>query len=204
MTDTTTLSQSTVAELAAFNAITDDEGLAQADALHNKAKDVLKAIDEAHDDDINFAHQEHKRLISEKKKVYDPVDKEARRIKQLMAGYKAEQERKAREERLRLESEARKAEEERKLSEAIAAEAAGDKDEADLILAEPVILAPAYSPPPPKTQTRFRTNIKVEVTDPDAVPRDLCSPNLVKIRDRARALGEKVQIPGVRVWKETV
>jgi len=193
-----------VTELSAFTAINDDMGLHSADQLLAFAKQTLSAIDKALDDDISFAHNEHKRLIAEKKKIYDPVEREAKRIKRLMADYKDKLEREARAERLRLEAEAREREAERKLSEAIAAEAAGDTVQADQILAEPITVAPAYIQPPPKAEARFRTIYKFEVTDPALVPRELCKPDEVKIRGLVNSLKDNAKIPGVRVWSEKV
>lgn len=47
---------------------------------------------------------------------------------------------------------------------------------------------------------RFTTKLVIEVTDPDAVPREFCSPDAVKIR--AAANGGSRSIPGVMIREE--
>jgi hypothetical protein len=63
------------------------------------------------------------------------------------------------------------------------------------------VQALAAAPTVEKTQgTSLKKVLKFEVTDPTAVPRELCSPDAAKIQS-AMTLGAR-EIPGVRIWED--
>jgi hypothetical protein len=142
------------------------------------------------------------------------ADQDAKRI---------ETERLARRERERLEAEAaehakaetdrlRKAEEDRRLVKAADAEARGDTEAAERIIAAPIVVpavAPAvvFSPPPrraavpPKVEgISSRVDWDFEVADPALVPDTYKVIDERKIRGVVRALKDQTHIPGVRVF----
>jgi hypothetical protein len=50
----------------------------------------------------------------------------------------------------------------------------------------------------------FRTEWFFEITDPDAVPRNLCSPDEKRIRAMVKGMQGATNIPGIRVWSSEV
>lgn len=116
------------------------------DMANNTIKDIngrLKAIDEKLEPKKKIAYQAYKEwvfLIDELKK---PLEDAKKYLQGEGKKYLEEQERIRREEERRLAEIARKEEEERRLAEAEAAEKAGDHEEAEAIINEPV-----YVPPP--------------------------------------------------------
>jgi hypothetical protein len=112
-----------VETMQAFPVIATEDQYREAGELYKAGQAALKEIDLRHQDDIDFAHREHKRLIAVRDAVKKPVEEAVRRIKGHMAVYRDEQERAARAERARLEAGARKREDDRKLAEALAVEA---------------------------------------------------------------------------------
>jgi hypothetical protein len=140
-----------------------------------------------------------------------------------IASYKAEQERKRREaelERIRVEQEKKRLEEEA-LRKAMEAEnrAKAEKDEAacqaaqaeaDRILAqaadEEKKIAPAsIVPEAPKTKgLAMRENWDFEIVDEAAIPREYLIPDEVKIRKIVKAMKDKTNIPGIRVFNRPI
>lgn len=130
------------------------------------------------------------------------------------------------EERARVAAEERRLrteEEERRLTRAVEAEAVGDVQAAERILAEP-ILAPVVAPrpvfvPPVEVQApkaagvSFRDNWTAEVTDLLALvgavagrqqPITLLLPNTTALNQLARALKGAMNVPGVRAVNERI
>jgi hypothetical protein len=124
-----------------------------------------------------------------------------------MSAWDAEQERIRREEQRRLEEEARKAEEERLLAAAAAAWAAGNVEESEAIIAEPIVVTPiilAKETPKMEGGPVYRTIWKFEITDATLIPRQYLTPDEVKIGGVVRALKNQANIPGVRIYSERV
>jgi hypothetical protein len=111
--------------------------------------------------------------------------------------------------------------EERFLREAIRREQEGDKETADLIVNAAQELPPPDLPAPPvpviapevvvvpsevpKVQgLSFRTDWKWEVVDVSLIPREYMMVNEVAINGVVRALKDKTNIPGIRVYAEQV
>src|SRR6185295_3580385 len=101
-------------------------------------KEIEKLIKSSFEKPKEIAFRHHKETVAAEKEYLDPVQKALGIIESKCLSFKAEEDRKAREEAERLAAEARKLEEDRKLHEAAAAEAAGDKEAAEAILNEPV------------------------------------------------------------------
>jgi len=129
-----------------------------------------------------------------------------------LSDYQAEQERKAAAERARLEKEAKQNEEAHRLEVAEQLEAAGEKEAAAAVLDEPMTIAPVVAAPKPALSgVTFRETFRAEVTDKMALIREIAKTpallhlayvNLPAINQLARALKERLSIPGVRVIKE--
>lgn len=112
------------------------------------------------------------------------------------------------------EARLRKEEDDRRLAEAAEAEAAGDTEAAERILAAPVetpVVAPRpiFVPPPavqaPKAAgVSFRDNWDFEIVDAALIPREYLVPDETKLRGVVRALKHQTRIPGVRAVNERI
>ena len=105
----------------------------------------------------------------------------------------------------------RTAEEDRRLAAATAAEARGDHESAERIIAAPIVVptvapAIAFTPPtasnaPPRVEgIASRMDWDYEVVDAALLPREYLVVNDKAIRGVVRALKDKTSIPGVRVF----
>ena len=133
-----------------------------------------------------------------KKFVTDPLEACKTLDRKRYSWKKSEDDRRAREaEELRKAEERKQAEERLKLAERM--EAAGMKDQADAILDAPA--APVSVPEPVKVEKPDgQAHIELwqgRVVDPDLVPRELCSPDPVKIGKKAKMLKGKASDPGI-------
>jgi colicin import membrane protein len=100
-------------------------------------KEIEKLIKATFEKPKEVAFKAHKEMVAAEKEYLEPIQKALDTVNGKVLAFKAEQDRKAREEAERLAAEARRLEEDRKLHEAAAAEAAGDKEAAEAILNEP-------------------------------------------------------------------
>ena len=169
-------------------------------------KDLRKQIDAAFDPIIQKAHAAHKEAISQKKKAEAPLVEAEGIIKPQIAAYEAEQERIRRAEEARIRAELAKAEEEARLQAAIEAEAAGNKQEAEELLEEPVQVAPVVLPKAtPKLEGVYtREDWDFVIEDESKIPRQFLQPNLVAIRGFVKSLKGNANIPGVKVFKKQI
>jgi hypothetical protein len=126
--------------------------------LWTTIKGIMKQVDESFDPIISKAHQAHKEAVAQKAKIYDPLkavyvsvkglmskwDDEQTRLRKLeetrlLAIQKADEEKARQIEIDRLKAEA-KAEEDRLMEAALAAEASGDKQGAEVLTAAAVAI----------------------------------------------------------------
>lgn len=153
------------------------------------------------------AYQAHRAVCDREKAMLAPLKNAEAAIKKTMGNYLIEQERKRKE----AEEAARRAaeeERERKLREATALEEAGDKDAAEVAMAEAVVMdeAASYSVPaackPKVSGVSTSKDWEIESIDPAAVPVNFSGMELRPV-DRAavmrliRASKGKIEIPGV-------
>jgi hypothetical protein len=132
------------------------------------------------------------------------LDGAERCIKNALAKYSAEQERKRREEQARLEAQARK-ERERHAKQAAKAAAAGRVEKAveNEQRAAAVVAPIAQTAAPKVTGLMHRTAWDFEVVDPAQVPREYLMVDEQKIRKVVGALKGDTVIAGVRVFERT-
>jgi hypothetical protein len=130
-------------------------------------------------------------------------------LNQIMVTFTEEQEARRREEERRLQEEARKRAEEEALRQAIEAEQAGEKEEAEQILAEPVYVPPirVASEIPKSKESHIRETWSCEVIDlktlvtaivANSAPIEAVEPNMTFLNSQARAYKQTLKIPGVR------
>jgi hypothetical protein len=170
-----------------------------------KAVDALgKEVEASFSPQIAQAHALHRSLIAERDRHLKPLTEAKTYARRLMVAYDQEQERKRREEEIRLRELARKAEEDAKLAAALDAEASGQTEEAQAILEEPVYVPPIIiKNETPKVQgVQFRTVWKFRVVDQRKIPAEYLIPDMVKIGAVVRALKQMTTIPGIEVYSE--
>jgi hypothetical protein len=214
-------------------AVVDDATFAQAGELLKTVKAYLGRVAEVFDPMAKAAHDAHKAVVAQRKKVEQHALEAERLLKEQMGTYQREQERKRqeaeaarrreqerleREERERVEAERQrlqKEEEDRRIAAAAEAERRGDVAAAQKLIEEPVVVTapaprPMFTPPPvatapPKVQgVSFREEWTYEVTDPAQVPREYLMVDEKKLGQVVRAMGSTCRIPGVRVYSRTV
>lgn len=182
-----------------------NEDLAAAEELRNRAKRGLSAADaerterktphlragQAIDDEYRSALGAFKRATEWAEtaiRSYRRRLEEARRAEETRLREQQEKE------RLRLAKQAEKA------------EARGLDQTADALRQQADMMPPAYVPSRAKApETMAVVKLwKFEITDAEAVPRDLCTPNETLIRQRVQAMRAAAinAIPGVRVYEE--
>lgn len=197
----------TIIEQANAIIIRDSEEYKSAGELWKAIKGLKEQVNETFKPIIEKAHAAHREALAQKAKIFDPLDAASRTVKTVMERYDRDQESLRLLEEKRLREEARKAEEERLLMEAIAAEAAGEKEEAKAIMEEPVYVPPIIVPkatPKLNGGPVYRTIWKFRIKDMNAIPRQYMIPNEVAIGGVVRSLKNQANIPGIEVYEERV
>jgi hypothetical protein len=198
------------AEAAAIK-IEDDQGLIVADEAMARIKAMRKEIDATFDPGIQRWHAGHKAALLDKKRVEAPFVTAEGRLKPEIRRYQNLRAEERRVEELRRQLEAKKEAERRQLEEAIALEAAGDKELAEMVIAAPaqVIaiekveagpkLSSSYSTSTNWSAEVFNLNALVAAVHAGTVPIDALLPAMPYLNGKARAAKKSdIGIPGVR------
>jgi len=136
-------------------------------------------------------------------------------LNKIMVNFTEEQETKRREEERRLQEEARKRAEEEALRQALEAEAAGEKEEAEQIIAEPVYVPPikVVSEVPKSKESHIRETWSAEVIDLETLfrgirdgkaPLQCLMPDMTFLNGQARSYKQSLNIPGVRAISKKI
>jgi hypothetical protein len=169
-------------------------------------KTVRQQIKALFDQPVGLAHKAHKAMVAARNTLDSGPAMAEAMLKRKVATYQAEEERKRRAEEDRLRELARVEAEERQLAEAVAAEAAGNTEEAAEIIAEPiaapvVVVAPAV---PKLAGVSTRETWKYRIVDESKIPRDYMMPDDKKIGAYARSMKSKASMPGVEFYSDSV
>ena len=197
----------TVIQRAENIVIFNNDNYIEAGNLWKTIKDLKDKVNDSFKPIIEKAHEAHKEALAQKAKIFNPLDTAGKAVKSAMEVYDREQERKRREEQSRLEAEAKKAEEERRLQAAIEAEKAGKSVEAEMILDNPVHIAPVFVPKETPKMTGgpvYREIWKVKIIDEGLLPREFMIPDTVKLGQLARTMKDKFSVPGAESYSERV
>lgn len=178
--------------------ITTREDCDRAAEILQATKALLAESDAVFGPVMRAALESHRAAVAAKKKVDAPLKEAQGIIRPKVAGFLAEEDRRRREAEARAREQAERA----LLDEAVALEAAGDPETAQVILEAAPTLAvrslPTYRP----EGVTPRESWKFEVISLNQVPREYLVPDEQKIGAVVRALKDKTAIPGVRVWRE--
>ena len=169
-------------------------------------KGMQKKVENSFNSIIEKAHQAHKEAIAKRDEHLDPLKKAEKTVKNLMVNYTEEQERKAREEQLRLQkiADAEAARQKKILEEKIArAEASGKTEKAEELQAQKETITPIVAPViAPQIETpkgvSYREQWSAEIIDEKLIPREYLIVNLQALNKIAAATKGTISVPGVR------
>lgn len=193
-----------VPEKAQAIVVVDNETYGQAGEVLTVIKGLRKEINAAFDPIISKANAAHKEAVAQKKKADAPLIEAEAYIKPQIAGYLREQERKRQEEEARLRLEVKKKADEDKMAAALAAEEAGDNEEAEAIISDPAPAAPVVlaSTTPKLADVSVKTIWKFRITDVNKIPRQYMMPNEQAIGSVVRSTKGAIQITGIEAYSE--
>lgn len=171
-----------------------------------RVKDLFKDPKEA-------AHKAHKAITEAEKKLLLPLADARNDVTGKILRFQSEERKKAEEEQKRLQEEARKAEEERQLADAIEAEAAGDTQGADIIMAAPAAVPVVEVKPNVAilagvgSRTYYRCKIvslielvRYVASNPNEI--SLLQADETALRKRAESMKEGFKLPGCELDKK--
>jgi len=188
-----------------------DEILSRMEALtienaeqFTETAEFLKGIKGKTQEVKNYFEDERAKKYSEYKAVTtkistytDPLGKAEKIVKRKLGDYRTEQERKRREEEQRKLAELKAQAEDQLLDDA---EANGDESilDEELMIAKPELETEV----PAMKGISFTTVWHFQIVDAKQIPRDYMMPDEKKIGDVVKALKDKANIPGIRVFSE--
>lgn len=186
--------------------IKDEDGYIAAWSLVEMHDRAIATITEKRDPFVQGLHKLHKMALHLFDPWLEPLTASRQRLLDERTRYRIEQEtaaKKARDaeaERIRKETARQLEADAKKLQKRDPETAAVLREQAKNVPPPNLPTAPAVSR---QAGSVITERWKCEVFDPELVPRELCEPALKKINSMVTALGDKANIPGVRVWKET-
>jgi hypothetical protein len=195
-----------LAQARSIKAISSEDHFLAAGAIIPRLDEATKWIEAVATPFVQALDKLHKLGVKFKKAQLEPLETEKQRLFNLRATFRQKQEA-AQAERDRIAQRALQQQSKRELlSAAKVAEKSGDHETAQLFR-EQAITVPApiinSAPAVPKQEGMYLVERFVfDIVDPDAVPRELCSPDESKIRKVVEALGFKAAIGGVVVRRE--
>jgi hypothetical protein len=180
-----------------------------------EVKDRIKTLEEIRMSQTRPLDESKKRIIDFFRAPLQKLNDAKEYLNQIMVRWAEDQERIRREEERRLQEEARKRAEEEALRQAIEAEEAGEKEEAEQIMAEPVYVPPikVVSEIPKSKESHIRETWSAEGIDLMATvkaiaegkaPLQAIEYDMTFLNGQARSYKQSLNIPGVRaVSKKT-
>lgn len=196
--------------------VTDPDSYIMAAEMWKHLAEMEKEVHRELDPVVDAAHKAHKEAVALRTRILSPITEAKTYTKGQMEAYDAEQERIRLAEERRLAAEAKRAEEEARLSEAVELEQAGQKEEAEAVLAEPIV-APVVivekAVPKVAGGPSYRTIWDAQVVDLMALVKAVASgtvsinalqPNATFLRQQAMSLKETFKIPGCKAYSRRV
>ena len=195
----------TIVDEASYLVIRTNEDLDKANKLWETLDNLKKSIKDKYDDVISANHSAWKFALAKKAKYYNPVDAQAKLLKQRIAEYlkRKEEERKAEEDRLNQKA-IQDAEERKRL------EAEANPEIAEEILAEPVHTPPVVIPKEISSGGPvIREYWDAEVVDFPALIKAVAEgrvsdlalePSASFLRKQAQSFKERLSIDGVKAY----
>jgi hypothetical protein len=197
-----------LAEAEAFQ-VTSDQDYLLGGEIRKRDMERAAAIKALLNPGCKLADKLHKDLVKDRDEAAGPLEEAATIRKSKCIAWENERDRLRQIEQARLDLEAKKKAEEQALELASMLEAAGAKEAAEQVIAEPVQVVPTILPSTPKIQGFSKRRIySAEVVDRGAllsaiqaglVPQEAWQPDMQFLNKQAGALKEALVWPGVRV-----
>jgi hypothetical protein len=168
-------------------------------------KGIEREIDATFDPVIKSAYEAHRAAIAARDKHREPIREAEKIIKEKMGGFQKIEEKRLREEEVRLRELAKQEEEQDRLKAAQVLIEDGRADEALALLEGEVETPPIYMPETsaPKVKGIVTREVwKFRIADPSKVPCEYHTVDEAKIRTVVRATEGKIVIPGVEIYME--
>jgi hypothetical protein len=205
-----------VVERAVAVKVTDPNSYIIAGEMWKHLAEMEKEAKAALDPVVEAAFRSHKEAVALRTRILAPITEAKTYTKGQMEAWDAEQERIRLAEERRLAAEAKRAEEEARLSEAVELEQAGQKEEAEAVLAEPIV-APVViverAVPKVAGGPSYRTIWDAQVVDLMALVKAVASGTVsinalkadeVFLRRQAQSLKETFKVPGCKAYSRRV
>lgn len=217
--DPDTIGQSalTVSEQAKAIVITTAADYTRAAEMLKAVVDMRRSVEDTFKPMKDAAHKAHKAVCEQETKILAPVIEAERYLRSGIGAHQAEEarQRRAEEERIRLqnqrqaEADAQRRSEDAALEDAAVAHQNGDSELAEQILSSPLPMTPAKVAPvvlpssvPKVAGVSARAVWKWRITDANLIPRQYLIPDEAAIGQVARALKDRANIPGVEIYNE--
>jgi len=187
--------------------VTDDASFQYAAGLLLEIKKRYKIIEDRFAEPVSLAHKAHKALTTLRDSVLSPLKQDEMTVKREVGNYQMEVEKQRREEAERLRRQAEAQAEADRIAKAQDQMDRGDLSGCAQTLEAPLapVVVEVKTPEAPKIAgISMRDEVMFKISDPDAVPRNLCCPDEKKIKNYVKAMGKTASIPGVMVWVEKV
>ena len=180
-----------------------------AQGLMKEVKDRIKGLEDTRMSQTRPLDESKRLIMDFFRGPLQKLNDAKEHLNQVMVKWTEEQEARRREEERRLQEEARKRAEEEALKAAIEAEEAGEKEEAEQIMAEPVYVPPikVASEIPKSKESHIRESWSAEVVSlKDLVmaisqgkaPLQVVQADMTFLNGQARSYKQALNIPGVR------
>jgi hypothetical protein len=186
--------------------IKDEDGYLASWALVERHDTVIAKIGEMFDPFVDGLHKLHKMAIWLRAEFLDPVVDSKKRLLGIRKDYRTKQERIAQEKRDRDAEILRKAQAKDLVKEAKQYEKAGDTETAEVLREQAQTMPAPIIPVMPATAKQegsvLKKSWKFVVENEAIVPHEYFTLDPAKVRKVVNALGDKANIPGVRIWQE--
>jgi hypothetical protein len=194
-------------------AIRTPQQLAQAALDRQDLGERLKRIDEFFEPFVSLAYKLHRALTARRSEVKAPLEAVDTKLRNAIAAFKAEEDRRRREEEARLAEIRRQEEQARLAAEAAALELAGDHGLADAVLEAALDAAPPVVVLPDTTKVdglSFRKMWRWRYANGDKeramqlIPREFLCVDEAKLTKYASAMGAAAKCPGIQFFCEEI
>ena len=191
---------------AAVIEVVSNESMVKACNLLKGIRGIVEQINETFDPAIASAYKTHRDVIAAKKRHSFPLDEASKTLRQKIGTYEQEQERLRMKKERELQRQAQEREEKIALEEAAMLESEGRKEEAEQILDGPIEASPVIvkNEVPKVSGVSTRYIWKFKIVDEKKIPREYLTPDEKSIGAIVRARQGKVEIPGVKAYREAV
>ena len=168
--------------------------------LSKSFRSIEKAIKDTFGPIKHKAKEAHQEVIDQERRHLAPIIEAQGLLDGKITAFMRLRQEELRQEQLKREEAARKQQEEIRLNQAIQAEKAGDKERSAAILDKPITVSVPKEEAPKLNGFSIVTTWDCEIVDIHLVPREYLIPDMIALRGVARAMKDKTNIPGVRVF----